>query len=193
VRRGYRDEQLMFVGDVETVQTPDRMVPSVVRLQPLDEFYRICGRAVDSLDRAGLKMAAVRTYWERGVISWNAAAVRDEGDREEIQRGSQIVDAVPDDRSPFIRDCDIEPETVRFVTGNRFLVGDDAVRMQRLESTDGCIKVRQVFFGPVNLYADAVQGSRHDQVRSDERPGISAGARQPVESASEVSFGDENW
>jgi hypothetical protein len=73
VRCGYRDEQLMFVGDIQTVETPSGIVPSTVRLQSANEFYRICGRSVDALDTAAFKVSSIRTYWERSVVTGRTA------------------------------------------------------------------------------------------------------------------------
>ena len=73
VSRGYGDEQLMFVGDVNAVQTPEGVVPSTVRLQPSNEFYRICGRTVDPADGAAVKVDLIRTYWERSVVAGRPA------------------------------------------------------------------------------------------------------------------------
>jgi hypothetical protein len=63
-----RDEQQVFVGDVDTVQTVEGIVPSRVRLEALDKFYRGCACLVDSLDGTRSKMGVARTYWERSII-----------------------------------------------------------------------------------------------------------------------------
>jgi hypothetical protein len=170
VRRGYRDEQLVFIGDVETVETPEGVAPSTVRLQSANEFYRICGRAIDPSDTAGLKIGPIRTYWESCVVARGPAASPDKSDRKQVEGRPEIVDTVPEHGSPLVGDYAIHPEAVHFVTRNGVFVNDPAPRLSRLESADGRIKVRKVCFGPVNLYPDAVQRFRHDQIRSDERP-----------------------
>jgi hypothetical protein len=64
-----RDEQQVFVGDVDTVQTVEGIVPSRVRLEALDKFYRGCACPVDSLDGTRSKMSVARTYWERSIVA----------------------------------------------------------------------------------------------------------------------------
>jgi hypothetical protein len=171
LRCGYRDEQLMFVGDVETVYTAEGLAPSTVRLQSADQFERI---RTGTLEVAGQctrsKMSDVRTYWERCILVGRSTVVDDQGVGEIIERRAQIVGTVADDGAPLIGNGDIQPKAVDFVTGTRFFIEHDAVRMERVVSLDGRFEVRKVFFGPVNLYASATQGFRHGEVRSNERP-----------------------
>src|ERR1700722_14765732 len=162
MRRGYRDEQLVFVGDVETVQLPQGVVCiSTVRLQRTNEFYRLCGRPLQSGDAAGIEMRFVRTYWEGTVVAGRSAVVLDESDCQQIEGRSEIVDAVPQDARPFVGDWNVEPEAVNFAIGVRFLVDHDAIRMERVKGIDGRFEVRKMFFGPVDLYAAPAQRIGH--------------------------------
>jgi hypothetical protein len=157
--RGYRDEDLVFVGDVETVEFPELVVPiSTVRLQRAHEFYRLCGRASDSSDGAAVEMGLIRTYWEGCVVARRSAAVLDKLDGEQIQGRTQIMNAIAQDRAPLSGDGDIEPEAVNFVTRVRFFIGHDAIRMERVKGIDGRFEVRKMFFGPVDFYSAPIRG-----------------------------------
>jgi hypothetical protein len=155
MRCGYRDEQSVFVGDVNPVQTVEGLVPSSVRIEVAHDFYRCCARPLDSFDGTRSKVGLARTYWERCTVTGHPTVLANKSVSEEVERGAQIMDAVTNDCAPFVGDRDERAITVDFVTGTRFFVGDDSVRLERLESPNGDVKVRKVFFGPVNLYANA--------------------------------------
>jgi hypothetical protein len=170
MRCGHGDEQLVFVGDVETVQTPECVLPSEVRLQSLDYFDRVCGRTIDPRYGAGPEVANVRTYWEACVVAGRCASFLDQFDSKQIERRPKIVDAVAQDRAPFVGDGDVEPEAVNFVRGLRFFIDHDAIRMERVKGIDGRFEVQKMFFGPVDLYPASDQRVAHVKARSDERP-----------------------
>jgi hypothetical protein len=166
MRCGYRDEQLVLVSDVNTVQTPKGIVASIVRLQPANEFYRICGRTIDSPDSAAVKVGEIRTYWERCIVTGNPAIGADQLTSEKVKCGPQIVNTIADDGTPFVRNRNEQEKLVSFVTSLFILLNFDGVWPSVLKSADGGIQVRQVFFGPVNLYANPTKIS-HDR-RPDE-------------------------
>jgi hypothetical protein len=68
LRCGYGDEQLVFVGDINTVETPYGVVPSTVRLQSSNEFDSLCRGALYTANAASSKIDSIRTYWERCVV-----------------------------------------------------------------------------------------------------------------------------
>jgi hypothetical protein len=153
----------MFVGHVETVQAPDCItVASTVRLQ-----------SIDSIGEPTFKVTLARTCWERCVVGGGSAASVDQLDGHMIKCASQIVNAIPKDRSPINGDWNETAIAVKFVFGVRIFLFDDAVWPERLESVDGGLKVRKVFSGPVNLYADTGQLVGHGETRLHEAPEIS--------------------
>jgi len=162
VRCGYRDDQLMFIGDVEMVETPQGIISSTIRLQSLEDFDRICSRSIDALDGAGLKMPLARTYWESSIVTGCSAAVSDELDGQQVECGSQIMNAVPQNATPIIRNSDVLPVAMELMSRFRFSVGKDAVWMEVIKSRDSRLKITKVFFGPVNLYTHPTKISSHD-------------------------------
>jgi hypothetical protein len=141
-----------------------------VRLQSADEFYIICGCTVDPLNGACIEMDVVRTYWEGCVVPGRATAAPDQIDREQIECRPKIVDAVPQDRSPFFWNGNIQPEAVNYVRGGRFVLGNDAIRME-LKGIDGRFEVRKMFFGPVDFYSAPIRGlvmSKSDPTKAPE-------------------------
>jgi hypothetical protein len=65
------------------------------------------------------------------------------------------VDTVANNGAPFDWDSLAFLEAINFVIGLRLFVHDVGVRLSAYESRDGCVKVRKMLFGPVNLYANA--------------------------------------
>jgi hypothetical protein len=165
----------MFVGDVESVQTAEGVIPSSVRVLLADEFYRSCARSIESFDGARSKMGLARTYWECGVIAGHSFILANERNGEMVKSRAQVVDTVAHDGAPFGRDGLALEEAVDFVTRLRICIYDMGMGFSALESANGRAKVRKMLFGPVNLYPNAVQRIRHGQVRSNERPRISEG------------------
>lgn len=172
VSRGYRDEQLMFVNDVETVQTPQHLAfTSTVRLQSAYDFFRICGRPIESSKISLQESASARVYWERCVVTRRTAAIFNELDSKQVEGRTQIVNTISEDSSPFRINGDEQAEIVRFITGTRVMLDDlGSIRFSSLVSADGRVKVCKVFFGPVNLYANATKVAHDKDTRSNERP-----------------------
>jgi hypothetical protein len=155
VRGGYRDEQSMFVGDVETVQTVQGIVPSTVRLQSIEEFERIRLGASQIAVPHGRVGREARTYWESCFARCRPSVINDKGMREVVEGRPQIVGDVPDRRAPFLRNGHVDPKAVEFVTRFRCSIDHDGIRMQSFMRPNGRFELRKMFFGPVDLYTDA--------------------------------------
>jgi hypothetical protein len=152
---GNRNQQNVFVGYVNSVQTTDGVIPSRIRLETADEFYRSCARAIKSFDGARSKMGLAPTYWERSAVVGRPAVFADQDVCEKIEGGSKIVDAIANDGAPVDGNSLAFAKAVNFVTGLRVYIHNDGVRLSALKSLDGRIKVRKMLFGPVNLYPHA--------------------------------------
>jgi hypothetical protein len=116
-------------------------------------------------------VSSIRTYWERCVVRGNLAVAQDKCDSKKVEGRAQIVDAISDDCAPVVGNSRVGSEIVIFVTRIvRVFIDLDSVWPSCLKSTDGRIKVRKVFFGPINLYANATKVNHDGKVRSDEEP-----------------------
>lgn len=117
IRGGDGDQELMFVGDVGAVQVKEAVIPSTIRIEGLDQFYRHQTSAIEPFNAARFEMRFIGTYWESGIIRRNASVADDQDIGEQIKRGAQIMDAVADDGAPFDWDSLAFTEAVNFVTG----------------------------------------------------------------------------
>jgi len=101
VRHAHGDQEFVFVCDVETMETPKRVIPSLVRLGPLDEVHRFLGRSVYLFRRTGFK-----SFGKGGFILENEKAGLS-GDgvslgshqlaNQQVEGGAEVVDGVTDD------------------------------------------------------------------------------------------------
>ena len=76
--------------------------------------------------------------------------MNDEVMGEIIKGRPQIMGTVANESPPFIGNLGVQPEAIKFLTRNCYFVETDTIRIQCLKSLDGRIKVRKIFFGPVN-------------------------------------------
>jgi hypothetical protein len=149
------NKEAVFVGDANSVEAGEFIVASRVRLELSDQFYGVGTCARQATDGTGIKMGLIRTYWERSVVSWRPAVGNNKGACEEIKGGPKIVDTISDHRAPFGGDGLAFAKVIDFVASLRLYLHNDIEGLSAFESEDGSIQVRKMFFGPVNLYADA--------------------------------------
>lgn len=171
------DQKPVFVGDVETVQTPEGVCPSLVRLHSLDQRDGADGRPLQGGRYIARAVMGGGTYWEYSVCAGRAPVVCDKGVREEIKSGSEIVNAISQDGGPFDGDRLAEIKAIDFVAGLRVYLDRDVIGVSRLESQDGRVEISKVLFGPVDLYPDAKQrigahgkGSQQGQRQASRQP-----------------------
>jgi hypothetical protein len=152
---GDRDQKQVLIRNVNVVQANERVVSSLVWLEPAYQFYRACAGALNPENAAGSKIGSVRTYWERSVLCGLPAVLLDESDCKMVKSGSEIVNAVADDGSPVTGDGFAFAKAVDFVTKMRIRLHGDEMGLSSFESSDCVVQVTKMFFGPINLYSDA--------------------------------------
>ena len=92
-----------------------------------------------------------------------AAALGDECVGEKVKGRAQVVHAVPDDCAPLSWDRLALHEVVSFLLGMRIVLDVDAVRVSCIKDADSRVKLRKMFFGPVNLDADTEKEIGHGE------------------------------
>jgi len=147
-----RHQQPVLVYDADVVETIEGRVSSLVRLEPAENFDR--SRAGT---REGGKISSVRTYWEFGVLGGRATIGKNEGICETIQGGTEIMDAIPEDGSPLCGDVFDYLKIIRTLSSLRIYIDDAQIRVTPLKGLDLGVEFVKVFFGPVDLYPDALQ------------------------------------
>jgi hypothetical protein len=98
VSGGDWNQEQVFVGDIDTVETPEGRIPSIIRLETLDQFDRCRGGTVDLGNGTCLKVGLRRTYWERTIVRGGPAVLTDQVVCEQVKGGAQIMNAVANNR-----------------------------------------------------------------------------------------------
>lgn len=160
VASGDGNQQFVLIDDVNLVEAPEGVVRSTVWLTALHKEFGSGGCPVESGRNVAPHVSGCRTYWELGVLGWRPAVIENQGVSEEVQRRSQIVNAIADETSPFRWDAFLHSKAIDFVLRLRIDLRDDVIRLSCVESPDLAVEVVKVFFGPVDLDASAEKRTR---------------------------------
>ena len=142
----------MLVCDVQLVELPQPVVPSLVRFEGPDGFEGVLGDPPLYFGfRSGFELLR-RVRDEEHVVFVNGLAVRDDHlAKQEIQRGSRVVDHVARcerDLNGGFFNPRYHPE---FVAALVVVVGSDFVGVGFKKDADLPCEVVDVLFGPFNL------------------------------------------
>lgn len=152
----YRNDQLVFIPDVELMELPKQGVPTLVWLEPADGPYSLLAGTLHMFGKAGLKNVEVRPNREvdAGYVG-PRTLVQDQCAAEDIQARPEIMDCIADDCGPHFRDVFAHFQLPEIQAGLRIEVFDDQIRVAVPERDDFLFEVVDVFFGPFDLYPTA--------------------------------------
>jgi hypothetical protein len=95
----------VLIEDIELVNTPEDVIPSFVRLQPLHNANGIAGCSLEVATDFVLKNLFGGSYWEISIFERPGACgsiMLGKSCSEIVERRSEIVDDVPDDTAPVL-------------------------------------------------------------------------------------------
>ena len=150
-----RDQQPVFIDDIETVETPEGIVPSLVRLEPMDEFKCVGGNALEHGRNVVGKVFGRPTYWELCPIVLHSTIMNNEVVSEKIEGGSKVVNNIADGPAPPGWDVFHYFKLVDFISRLRIAINDDEIRFSILEGSHLAVKLVKMLLGPVDLYSDS--------------------------------------
>ena len=149
-----RNQNCVFIKNIELVKTPKGVCPSLVRLQPLDESAGSVSRAAQIIRKFFLEDLFGGAYWEIGILDnggGGCAIGNHKGCGKGVERGPQIMNDIADHRTPFIGDGLFELEAIKFISGLRLFVASDAIWIAPVIGRNFGAKFGKMFLGPVNL------------------------------------------
>ena len=155
---GNGEEQAVLIDVIQLVQFPERQVPAFVRLMPVDLFYRIWPEPTLylSISEAEVMYFTIANRKRKFFAGQNVGTI--DGSKmpnEMVERRSQIVDAVSgNDEKIRVGDYSQRTDKWKALSSLRIVINADNMEMGTLKGTGGILKVREVFFGPFNFYAD---------------------------------------
>lgn len=150
-----RDQGAVLINDVQLVDLPECVCPSLVRFQPLGDPDGVRRGASEVSQTQIIKRLLGGTYWEISVsqhVIAGSAVLDSERSGEVVERCAEIVDNVAHDTAPFDRNRDRVMEAEDYVSRIRLSIGDDFVGVAPMVEADCLFKVSEVMFGPVDLY-----------------------------------------
>ena len=127
----YQDqEEAVFVVLVEVVDSPERFVPSMVRICSADCFERIgMGTAYSSFDE-GVDVIGTTTNWESGVFVGSSPVGFNELPSEIVEGASQVIEGVPDIQAPSWVGVPTNREAEDFVSSIRLVLRGNEIWLQ---------------------------------------------------------------
>ncbi|MGQ0742404.1 MAG: hypothetical protein ACT4OG_08970 [Alphaproteobacteria bacterium] len=149
----YRHDGLVFVQDVELMQSPERAVPTFIWFQVVDEADRFGRSALYIFGKRGFKflfglpndkMNMLDTLTPRIVMANNGA-------HEEVESRSEIVDYISDNSTPLLRRALDALDFPHALSGARIILNNNGVRLLGMERLDLFGQLPDVGFGPFDL------------------------------------------
>jgi hypothetical protein len=155
VARPHWYEGLVFVQDIEAVQSPERVVPvrSFVWFQVVDEADCSGRSALYVFREVGFKFLFGLPNDEVDVLETLpvGVALPDDGAKQKIKGRPDIVDHITDDWAPGSRDSFDYSELKNYIASLRINIFDDGVRCSGVEGLDFCGQLPDMAFGPFDL------------------------------------------
>jgi hypothetical protein len=147
------EQKPMLVGRVETVQTPEGVIPSLVWLQLAKDFERVWGGSVYASDSApAFEVILAVSDWEHRSFVGRPAARLDKLPREQIKRRPEVMDDVSDDKRDALGRIAADPDAIDEISSISFFLGHDRVWVGREEIANGSMCFGEVMLGPLDLH-----------------------------------------
>src|SRR5215213_8481133 len=149
------EQRLVLVDNIEFMQPPHCVIPSLIRLAPVDSFY--------SSSRHALYFSVTLGFVFRGVLKNREASLfprltlRDgnQMERQVIQSRAQVVDDIPGDSGKSERGIgganDVILDSLRNL---RIGLGPRFIRLGVQKGAEFNLEITEMLFGPVNFNAD---------------------------------------
>lgn len=154
---GNGEEQAVLIDVIQLVQFPERRISAFVRLMPVDLFYRIWPEPTLylSISEAGVIYFTVANRKRKFFAGQNVGAI--DGSKmpnEMVKRRPQVVDAVSGNGEQVGIRHRHRTDKWKALSSLRVVINADHMEIGALKGDSRILKVKEVFFGPFNFYAD---------------------------------------
>jgi hypothetical protein len=153
-RYPYGKQQSVFVGDVQSVQTPKRIIPSPVWLKRADHGFCIL------MDVFYLAFKPLLIFLESGLLIRDRersetarlfTVYPDEGTNQIIESGSEVLEHVPGDQWHLIRNNPRLRNVINWLSCLRIDPPSDSNRVRGGKRLDHGVEFLDMLFGPLDL------------------------------------------
>lgn len=151
-----RDNQAVFVDVVKFVETPERIIPTLVWFNRVDSFNRIWPHALYFSSSVGFVLRGVVGVRNRetGLPIGRSAADENELISQVVKGAPDIMECVSSDNRQSHGDFTHADKIIDQLSCLRVALGSDYVWVGHKERPDFCLKITDVLFGPFDFYAD---------------------------------------
>lgn len=147
----YRNDRLVFVGDVQFGDYPKGFAPGFVWFEPADKLTSFLAGTLYFSYKGGFEFFSRRPDRESGALGRPFAGDADGLLDHIIEGGAEIVDTVPDYHAPLqggrLDDIGLKD----LAAGIRISLADDQIRVSLAKRLHGRAEIADVMFGPFDL------------------------------------------
>lgn len=155
VRRCDRDQNSVFVDDVQLVQTPEGIIPSIVRLESFNQTNGAVGHATQTACNNRSEVRSVGTYREYVVPGGRLPVYHYKGVDQKIESGPEVMGGVAKIGAPSSGYALSYVDAIEYLMGLRILLTDYGIWITPMVGVDFGVEIIKVFFGPLDLNSDA--------------------------------------
>jgi len=152
-------QQAVLIHNVEAVQLPEGVVPSLVWLDRVDRVDRVLPHALDLSQLSGFVFLGGIEDREIDVIerTWLGRPDQDELVGQMVESASQVLQDFPSDHVDHCWHLTHADEVVNELSRLRIALGADYVRVGGEERLEDVIQLSDVVLGPFDLSLHALQ------------------------------------
>jgi hypothetical protein len=152
--RSMSKQQSMLISDVEFMESPQNIIPSLVWLDRTDDFLRATRKGLYFSSERGFLLWGERSLFKDGEI--NVSAIRPtvlncESTSQVIERTSEIVDNVPSHKGELGRNTQILAQAIKDLSAANVTLWGNMVGVRLKVETQAFIEIKEVLVGPLDL------------------------------------------
>jgi hypothetical protein len=164
IRRRVEDDgqEAVFAEIVKFLELPEVIVPTLVRLQSLDETYR---SRVDSLYHSAILGFFLGSHFvdRKTRVGIGLPTVgQDKLPSEMVETGTQLMDGLACDQRDFLKGIDGTAQLKDNLFSLRVVIGHDSIRAGTRNGSHPLFNISDVVFGPFDFQADSLESVGHD-------------------------------
>jgi hypothetical protein len=143
-------QEAMLVDNVKTMENPERTIPSLVRFQEADRFYRVFPHALYFSAKSAFTSVGFRRLkdWESAVVAGPRTIRADQLVHKMVKRCTEIVDNIAGNHRQRKRDAFKSVDPVFPYAGLTVMLEPESVGLRVDERLLGALKVKDMLFGP---------------------------------------------
>lgn len=141
----------VFVVNIEGVQQPEQIIPSLVRLQLLDERESVGMRSLYFSFESGWKFLSCFGDRKGGISAASIAVLDDKRTNQVIKSRAQVVQNISCNNSPHARKGLAASRRHNILASYNLFFNNEGVRVEFTKRVNRGLKFSEVFFGPFDL------------------------------------------